>query len=830
MYLERITITGFKSFANKTVIELEAGITAIVGPNGSGKSNVADAIRWAMGEQSKTKLRLEDREEVIFAGSDLKSSASMAEVKLVFDNSDGAFGLDLSEIEISRKLYRSGETEYKLAGRPAKLSDIQLLLARANVGVNSYAVVGQGMIDSILLAGPTERKLLFDEASGVRGDEIKRQTASRRLNQVDLNLTRLRDIIAELEPRLSGLERMSKASKRHQQDKEDLKSLKALYIAKATNEKHDLLAKLETDNKTRAENLANLLRQEDELKQTLDQHQLKIHEVQTERISLMKLVSEQSKDQDDITTSLSNQNLLSKEIDHQKNRLSDLERDLKESKSEIEKQYRRRRSAVKELDELKKAASRSEAAMAKLTVPVKDAQDVLIGLRHQTDNGNQQQYITHALNIVKILADKLSRDEASVEQLRLLVHKTGRLLSHASRNSEKEILVLLEKARNKLEDAMSKRETVKEHLSNLTLAIRSLELDVARYDEIIEARNQSIAENSESFVALRADIKSRKDQLSELSKLEPRLEIITSKINESRKRLIQLDKTSESSEDVVSIATNLERIRVSIAQTREQVSSYDTDKRDILSELNRITNLKKEWNISDSGIDISHAPSSEALFEQIKLLDVRIKTEAEALFEGEQEYEQVRVRHGELIDQIADLESAQRDLKELVVRLDESIKESFEVGFKSIASHFAAYFERLMKGGKAVLKLEKTETGEYGIEIKASPKGKRLTSIGALSGGERSLTGVALIAAIIASNPAPFIVLDEIDAALDDANSALLAKILLEIGRLSQLVIITHNRQTMTVADVIFGVTLGEGQVSRLLSMRLEAARELAAR
>ncbi len=168
MYLKRVTITGFKSFANKTVIDLERGITGVVGPNGSGKSNLADAIRWALGEQGKNRLRLEGRDEVVFAGNAKRAKASFAEVIMLFDNESGAFPLDMTEIEISRRMYRSGETDYRLAGRSTRLSDITALLAQAGVGAGSYAVIGQGMIDSILMSSPSERKLLFEEAAGIR--------------------------------------------------------------------------------------------------------------------------------------------------------------------------------------------------------------------------------------------------------------------------------------------------------------------------------------------------------------------------------------------------------------------------------------------------------------------------------------------------------------------------------------------------------------------------------------------------------------------------------------------------------------------------------------
>ncbi len=213
MYLKQLTITGFKSFAHKTVLAFEPGISAVVGPNGSGKSNVADAVRWVLGEQSTCSLRTKKGEEVIFAGTEKRAKASMAEVSLLLDNADNAVDLDFSEIELSRRLYRSGESEYRLNGRKVTLRDIQNLLIQAGFGPNSYSVIGQGMIDQLILASPAERKLLFDEASGIRGYELKREQALRKLAATDLNLERVHDILSELEPRLKTLERGAEIAK-----------------------------------------------------------------------------------------------------------------------------------------------------------------------------------------------------------------------------------------------------------------------------------------------------------------------------------------------------------------------------------------------------------------------------------------------------------------------------------------------------------------------------------------------------------------------------------------------------------------------------------------
>ena len=194
------------------------------------------------------------------------------------------------------------------------------------------------------------------------------------------------------------------------------------------------------------------------------------------------------------------------------------------------------------------------------------------------------------------------------------------------------------------------------------------------------------------------------------------------------------------------------------------------------------------------------------------------------------ELTEVNARHADLATQIADLDEARTHLEQGVAELDELIRQRFKENFAKLSEHFSRYFVRLFGGGSAALELIEQDDSAYGINIKVSPKGKRLGNLNALSGGERAMAGVALLAAILSVNPSPFVVLDEIDAALDEANSGRLADILDELAEKSQLIVITHNRQTMRAANVLFGVTMNEHHVSHLLSLRLEEASALAAR
>ena len=190
MRLKELTVQGYKSFATKTRFEFPPGVTAIVGPNGSGKSNIADAIRWALGEQRTTQLRARKTDDMIFAGTEKRARAGMAEVSLVLDNSDGWLPIEFGEVEVSRRAHRDGTNEYAINGSSVRLKDVTDLLG-GRLGQSTYTVIGQGLVDSALTLRPEDRRSLIDEAAGIVPLQRRRDAALRRLEETDGNLTRV---------------------------------------------------------------------------------------------------------------------------------------------------------------------------------------------------------------------------------------------------------------------------------------------------------------------------------------------------------------------------------------------------------------------------------------------------------------------------------------------------------------------------------------------------------------------------------------------------------------------------------------------------------------
>lgn len=345
MYLKRIEMQGFKSFADKTVLEFKPGITTVIGPNGSGKSNISDAIRWVLGEQSMKSLRGAKSEDIIFAGTQARKSLGFAEVSIVIDNNDNKLPIEYSEVTVTRKIYRSGETGYFINKVPCRLKDILELFMDTGIGKDGYSIIGQGKIDEILSNKSEDRRHIFEEAAGIVKYRTRKQESEKKLEQTKLNLLRINDILAEIEANIEPLKLQSDKAKQFLDLREELKSIEVglfIYNINTYKEKLEQLVKDEdiiTSQKEAEDSKMEALQaSKEELRQVVDDITAQIENMQNigfeSSNKIEKINSEIGISNERIQNNSANKQRLEAEILEVKNRIEELK---EEQKQKLEK-------------------------------------------------------------------------------------------------------------------------------------------------------------------------------------------------------------------------------------------------------------------------------------------------------------------------------------------------------------------------------------------------------------------------------------------------------------------------------------------------------------
>jgi len=769
VYLKRIELTGFKSFATKTILDFlpscnlakdgkNCGITAIVGPNGSGKSNVADAIKWAMGEQSLKSLRGKKSEDVIFAGSGKKSQLGSAKVSLFFDNSDKSIPLEFEEVIISRKIYRSGEGEYFINGSKTRLIDISDLLAKAGVGQRSYCIINQGMADSVLNATPVERRITLEEAAGVKPYQLKKERSLRKLDSTKNNLERIGDLVKEIEPHLKVLKRQSEKAQKGEAVKfalkEKQKSLYGYLWEKFQKEKEKVLAEKE-----------EIGREEMKLQRNIDDLEIRIKKETKTNSDFEEKRSGLEKERDNIFESLN--------------------------------QARREAAMIEARIEIEKEKARNLEIINEIPVDLPYIREEIKKIQ------SEYQRLEQAVEKISDLSG-LDGLKGDFRNLRLEIGKLWQEVSEGKKSQET-------KERKNIVDLK---------------AIGKLEFQKKEIEEKIRQFNGRIEES--------------RRKMGDLLKYD----------REARDLYFRLEEQlREKQHEITKIRENLNEVKVNLA--RVEVREEDLKKK-IQEEL-RLSDPDEILSSEESNLDGEINP--EELEKEIR----RLKIQAEQIGAIDpmiiEECVETQKRYSFLVSQSEDLERAMVTLAEVIREMDEKIKVSFEETYKKVNSEFSKYFKIIFGGGSAEMikikvesrrsirdkskdnetledeegneEMEEEETAkEIGIEIKACPPGKRISNLGMLSGGERALTSQALLFAIISNNPPPFAVLDEVEAALDEANSKRFGRILQELSHRTQFILISHNRETMRQASVLYGVTMGADGVSKVLSVKLDQVAE----
>lgn len=444
MYLKKIEVQGFKSFANKLLFEFDNGITGIVGPNGSGKSNIADAVRWVLGEQSAKQLRGSNMQDVIFAGTETRKPVSFASVSLTIDNSDHKLDIDFDEVTVTRRVFRSGESEYLLNGNSCRLKDIHELFYDTGIGKEGYSIIGQGQIDKILSGKPDERRELFDEAAGIVKYKRRKNAAQKSLDNESNNLIRINDILAELEKQVGPLAKQSEKAREYLKLKESLKRFEVnLFLLEAESLKNSLK---ETEDKLNIVN--NDIKDTNEeyikIKTVYDEKNNEIEEKTTRIEELNTLISQAEIDKNRLMSQIE---ILKEQIksvnsndEHLSERLRSIEEQIEERNEEKNKLMQEKFAIGEQIDEIYLRQREADLNVDSLNEEIRSiTEEIESGKNKIFENLNQKGLIRTNIQRYETMLEQIGIRKAELNS-KLISFKTDESEFDNSINSQKKQL------------------------------------------------------------------------------------------------------------------------------------------------------------------------------------------------------------------------------------------------------------------------------------------------------------------------------------------------------------------------------------------------------
>jgi chromosome segregation protein len=770
LYLKNITLKGFKSFAKKSQLVFERGICVVVGPNGSGKSNIADAISWVMGEQSAKSLRGSSMEDVIFRSK--KEELAIAEVSLLFDNTDRFLPLEFNEVKFTRRVFQKGGSDYFINSSPCRLIDILDITSESGIGKGLYTVINQGQIDAIVLLKPGERKMVIDEILGIAKHKIRREKSKSKLLKVVNDIGRVNDLMLEVKRTLDPLEIESKKAQAYFVVLNTLKSEElSLFISELT----DFNLQWEKENAVNEKSL--------------------------------------------------------KKIEELKNRKADVE---KESEC-FEKNHEEKRILFEKLKGVmenfniysNRLESIANIAISKRMIfntfinmfkteysSINNATSAIIGQTGFAGPADSEggsiildkiAYLDNLLTEFKIRLEKIQVKDDSLNKIKMEVTLIIKEFNDIRQILEKDYKPRIFKdstggeSFGKVSLSVNQaRDSIKIRLENITL--------LQQFCTKKATQTESICRVLENFK--RAQDILRSAAYKNYNKVIDDINSYNSKSNEYLRRI----------NDISFEKQNLEN------------DIYKADfKKDQIKE--RVKNLTEEildtYSISVDYIFKNYKPSED--YENSRRIVRKLKNEVKSYGSVNPnatiEYKRVKDRYDFLYSQKEDLDTSREKLEELIKEINDRIEMIFTSKFDNINDNFKSYFKSLFPLGNGEMQLVKDQidNGEdYGIELKVDIGNNKMIPLLLLSGGEKALVSIAFLFSIFATNSSPFYVFDEIDAALDEMNLNRYIWLVKKFAQGKQVIIITHQKKTMEIADTIYGITMQSSGMSKIVSEKVK--------
>ena len=764
MHLSSITIKGFKSFPERTRLVFSPGVSVIVGPNGCGKSNITDAVLWALGEQSPLAVRGQSMQDMVFAGGEGRGPSRYAEVEVVLDNDDGGGG-DFSEISVLRRHERSGEGVYRLNGARCRLTDVIETLSDASLGREMHSVISQGRVEEIVHSKPRDRRLLVEEAAGLGKHRKRRRRAQLKLERTQDNLDRALDVEREARSRLRPLKRQAQAADIHARLERDADELRATLLASELATHRSGLATAESAaSKARA---------------ARDELDAELGEVNKRRTAAEERLAERDRERTEAWGRLT-------AIRAAHERLTVRAEALAARRAELAASLDRRRAALGALAERDGGEAAGDqaiqAGIARMAASLEEAREALERSRSAAPAPERAAEVGRVREAAERVAADARRIEAQLD--------AGRQDTLRSRIEAQAALV--------------------ESLGGLCEAVADARDAAGERAGVIEQAMLGEAGGDEVADELRACSRAE-------AELQSQLRVAGEAVTEAEVEAAHLrDRRDEAAGELDAIATRLGR-RIEAAEELLD----DEAREDIERKLERLGRRREQLG-----------PVNPL---------------------AEREYEEAMAHVTELETQREDLEGALAELQGLIRETDERIEAAFEETFEAAQRNFEELVEHLFPGGRGRLRLisdrgprrmfggvagdgdpvgaeqptgldseaEEAAAVVQGVEIEVTPAGKATRKLSLLSGGEKSLVALAFVFSVFLARPSPFYILDEVEAALDDANIDRFLQLVTRFADRAQFIIVTHQKRTMDAADVLYGVSMGSGGVTKVISRRM---------
>ena len=868
MHLKSIVAHGFKSFAEKTTINLSENTNVIVGPNGSGKSNIVDAISWVLGNQSPGSLRTNKMEDVIFAGTEKLTEKGFAEVFLVF-NLDDKDEINSDEVSIGRKLYRDGTSEYFMNGLNCRLLDIQEFLNDVGIGKQQHIIISQGQIAEILNAKPEDHRITIEEASGILPFKLKKDKALRRIESGEKEIKRAKDVLREIKKQIDPLRKQAEQARLHKELSDLLKENKTklnVFQYKNFNKKYE-------DIRSQLDEVNNFITDFEKKLEEYKSDKSKLRKDFGENVSIKSFLTEAITDvtkfNEEFKTiyQISSERQLSLErineqsnselkryknqIFDNNNKISQLSKSVIDKKQIIKINSKKIKNLMIEIDDLKSKQSasleineallRSEINNLKLDIESKSEY-----LNKYSENLNTWKKDDKTINKYLIKHDKyLQRKNLSSRSFNKVKINTEKVIKREVSyldNVYTEALINKNNLESSLEEKLS---LIKEYNSGNSFkkTLEEKEEVLTNEKAILEDEtsfmNEELISSSEKIKFLTNENENISNKITELSNQNNTNAIknyknINRKASEAYKILSELSEElslrskklendySDNDLEINKIEDSLENISKNLFTYKDKKSNLMVKESEYMSQralfYSNLTNISG-LNIEEiNAFDVNNLSINE-LENLINKTEKDLDSLGTVNYLASEDFESLNERYENISSNVEELNLTKKELLKYIGEIEEEIKFRIENSFNTISVNFEEVFEKLFPGGKGSLSLTNSDNLlESGIEINVQPRGKKVKKLSLLSGGERSLAAIAFLFSVFKSFPSPFYILDEVEAALDDANLHRMLNLLEFVKNDAQFIIVTHQQQTMQAGDVLYGVTMQPGSGSRVFT------------